>query len=314
MKQFVNYMCLGLLSVASASAQEWKSGVEWQEPPVVTPGASNNLPPSDAIVLFDGSDLSAWEGGDRWLVEGGVAIPQQGEIRTKQTFGDIQLHVEWAAPTEIRGAGQGRGNSGVFLMGLFEVQVLDSFENETYFDGQAASIYKQTPPMANAMRQPGEWNAYDIFFTTPSFRTNGDLQKPAFVTVVHNGVLVLNHFEIMGPTSYVNAPHYDPVPETGPISLQFHGDPVKYRNIWVRELKPAVGRRVSAPFNIQPPAQPKEEPAHQSEGDDEAETPKADDAEANDQEEADKTDAADSTDVGDESGDAADDDKANASA
>ena len=246
-----------VLSSAVVIGQEWKSGVEWQQPPTVTPGVTNDAPPSDATVLFDGTNLDAWEGGEKWLVQDGVAIPQQSQIVSRQHFGDMQLHVEWSAPTEIRGAGQGRGNSGIFLMGLYEVQVLDSYENETYFDGQAASIYKQTPPMANAIRKPGEWNYYDIFFTVPKFKANGNLDKPGFVTVVHNGVLVLNHFELLGPTGYTAAPQYTPHAEEGPVSLQFHGDPVRFRNIWVRELKPPVGKRVSPPFNIQPARKPK---------------------------------------------------------
>ena len=241
-----------------ASAQEWKSGVEWPEPPLVTPGATDDAPPSDAIVLFDGKNLDAWENGSKWLVENGVAIPRETQITTKQQFGDMQLHLEWSAPTEIRGEGQGRGNSGCYLMGLYEVQILDSFENKTYFDGQAGSIYKQTPPLANAMRKPGEWNYYDIIFNAPKFRSNGDVVKPGYVTLIQNGVLMLNHFELEGPTSYTEAPHYQPHPETGPISLQFHGDAVKFRNIWVREIKPPVGKRVSAPFNIQ--QKKKEEP------------------------------------------------------
>ena len=234
----------------SLSAQEWKSGIEWQEPPLVTPGSTDDAPPSDAIVLFDGTNLDAWHNGEKWRVQDGVAIPQETAITSKQNFGDIQLHLEWSAPTEIRGEGQGRGNSGCYLMGLYEVQVLDSFENPTYFDGQAGSIYKQTPPLANAMRKPGEWNYYDIIFNAPRFRSNGDVVKPGYVTLIQNGVLMLNHFELEGPTSFVEAPHYKPHAETGPISLQFHGDAVKFRNIWVREIKPPTGRRVSAPFNL----------------------------------------------------------------
>ena len=234
----------------SLSAQEWKSGIEWQEPPLVTPGSTDDAPPSDAIVLFDGTNLDAWHNGEKWKVQDGVAIPQETAITSKQNFGDIQLHLEWSAPTEIRGEGQGRGNSGCYLMGLYEVQVLDSFENPTYFDGQAGSIYKQTPPLANAMRKPGEWNYYDIIFNAPRFRSNGDVVKPGYVTLIQNGVLMLNHFELEGPTSFVEAPHYKPHAETGPISLQFHGDAVKFRNIWVREIKPPTGRRVSAPFNL----------------------------------------------------------------
>ncbi len=245
--------------VGNASAQEWKSGIEWQEPPLVTPGATNETAPSDAVVLFDGTNLDAWDGGEKWLVQDGVAIPREVGISSKQHFGDMQLHFEWSAPTEIRGEGQGRGNSGCYLMGLYEVQVLDSFENKTYFDGQAGSIYKQTAPLANAMRKPGEWNYYDIVFNAPRFKSNGDVSKPGYVTLIHNGVLLLNHFELEGPTSYTEAPHYKPHAESGPISLQFHGDAVKYRNIWVREIKPAVGRRVSAPFNLEQKTK-KEEP------------------------------------------------------
>lgn len=244
-------------------AQEWKSGVEWQEPPVVTPGASDDAPPSDAVILFDGTHLAEWEGGENWIVQDGIAVANASKIQSKQHFGDIQLHIEWSAPTEIEGSGQGRGNSGVYLMGMYEVQVLDSFQNETYFDGQAGSIYKQTPPMANAMRRPGEWNTYDIFFNAPTFKSNGDLEKPGYVTLVHNGVLALNHFELLGPSGFTAAPQYKAHGDRGPIVLQYHSDPVQFRNIWVRELKPAVGRRTSAPFNLPEPerVQPPDETA-----------------------------------------------------
>lgn len=251
-----------LIGTSTATAQEWKSGVEWQEPPVVTVGASNADPPSDAVVLFDGHSLDAWVNGDRWLVEDGVAIPRETGIQSKQLFGDMQLHVEWSAPADVRGSGQGRGNSGVYLMGVYEIQVLDSYDNPTYFDGQAGAVYKQTPPMVNAMRKPGEWNTYDILFTAPRFRTNGDLKQPAYVTLIHNGVVVLNHFELLGPTSYTQAPHYEPHARTGPITLQFHGDPVRFRNIWVRELHPPQGVRVRAPYVIRP--EPAPEPAPES--------------------------------------------------
>lgn len=264
---FVRLFCIcsvvALSLTSLTSAQEWKSGVEWQQPPVVTPGATNDQPPSDAIVLFGGQDLAAFENGDQWLVQDGTAIPQQTAITSKRHFSDIQLHLEWSSPTEITGEGQGRGNSGVYLMDRYEVQILDSYQNETYFDGQAGSVYKQTPPMANAMRKPGEWNTYDIFFTAPVFKVNGDMEKPGYVTLIHNGVLALNHFELLGPSSYVAAPHYEPHAETGPISLQFHGDPVRFRNIWLRELKPAVGKRTSAGFNIvkEPAPQAEDKPA-----------------------------------------------------
>ena len=245
----ITFVLIACLS-AQVSGQEWKSGIEWQEPPVVTPGSTNSQPPSDAVVLFDGTDLSAFEEGDNWKVEDGVAIPQKKGITTKQKFGDLQLHVEWSSPTEIKGKGQGRGNSGVYIMGKYEIQILDSYDNKTYFDGQAGSVYKQTPPMANAMRKPGEWNTYDIFFTAPSFKEDGEVERPAYVTVVHNGILVLNHFEFLGPTSYVAAPAYKKHDPTGPIFIQFHGNPVRFRNIWVREPKPPVGKRTSEPFNI----------------------------------------------------------------
>ncbi|MGE3777788.1 MAG: DUF1080 domain-containing protein [Pirellulaceae bacterium] len=238
-------------AVGGLGGQEWKSGVEWKEPPIVHPGKTDNLPPSDAVVLFNGEDLSQWEGGDKWLVKDGVAIPQGGEIRTKQAFGDVQLHLEWAAPLEIEGEGQGRGNSGVFLMGLYEVQVLDSYNNTTYFDGQAGAIYKQTPPMVNAMRRPGEWNTYDILFTAPRFRVNGMLSQPAYITVIHNGIVVLNHFELLGSTGFTEAPRYVPHAEKAPIALQFHNDPVQFRNIWVRELTPPVGYRAGPPYNLE---------------------------------------------------------------
>ncbi|MEZ6131625.1 MAG: DUF1080 domain-containing protein [Planctomycetaceae bacterium] len=236
-----------LAATVTANAQDYKSGIEWQQPPIVTPGATDDAPPSDAVILFDGKDMSAWEGGD-WRVEDGVAYSGKGNIQTKQSFGDIQMHIEWSAPTEVKGNGQGRGNSGVYLMGQYEIQVLDSYENETYFDGQAGSVYKQTPPMANAMRKPGEWNTYDIFWTAPRFKVNGDLESPAYVTLIHNGVLVLNHFELLGPSSFVEPPHYTVHAPTGPIRLQDHGNPVRFRNIWVRELHPPVGKRVRAPY------------------------------------------------------------------
>ena len=174
------------------------SGIKWPEPPIVTPGKADSDPPSDAIVLFDGKDLSAWENGDQWIVKDGVATVKDTDITTKQSFGDCQLHVEWSAPVPATGESQGRGNSGVFLMDQYEVQVLDSYDNKTYFDGQASAIYKQTPPMVNAMRQPGEWNTYDIVWNAPKFKEDGSLESPAYVTVLHNGVLTLNHFAARG--------------------------------------------------------------------------------------------------------------------
>jgi len=226
---------------------EYLSGIEWSEPPVVTPGKTNADPPSDAIVLFDGKDLSAWEGGENWKVEDGVAIVGRGEIKTKQHFGDCQLHIEWSAPLPATGSGQGRGNSGVFLQGRYELQVLDSYHNDTYFDGQASAIYKQTPPMVNAMRPPGEWNTYDIIWTAPRFQEDGSLQSPAYITVLHNGVLTLNHFALLGDSPFDRPPKYEKHGK-GPIKLQDHGNPVRYRNIWVREIKPLQGIRKREPF------------------------------------------------------------------
>lgn len=225
---------------------EYLSGIEWSEPPVITPGATSSDPPSDAVVLFDGRDASAWRGGEKWTVVDGELVVGTGMIETQQAFGDCQLHIEWSAPKPAQGTGQQRGNSGVFF-GPYEIQVLDCFENTTYFDGQAAAIYKQQPPLVNAMRRPGEWNSYDIIWRSPRFAADGELLSPAAVTVLHNGVLVQNHFELLGDTPYNRAPRYEPHPEKLPIRLQDHGNPVRFRNIWVREIGRSVGRRVHAP-------------------------------------------------------------------
>ncbi len=228
----------GLVSVFSGEflgIVEYKSGIVWPKPKMVDPGTSGGHP-SDAIVLFDGKNMSAWEGGDKWIVQDGCAIANKQSINSKQSFGDCQLHVEWATPAVVTGHGQGRGNSGVFLMGKFEIQVLDSYNNDTYPDGQAAGVYKQRPPLVNACRKPGEWQTYDIVFHTPHFDAHGKLLQPAFVTLLQNGVLVLDHFQIQGETSYVAPPVYQPLPPKGPIQLQYHGNPVRFRNIWIREL------------------------------------------------------------------------------
>lgn len=212
-------------------------------PPKITPGSENHEPPSDAIVLFDGNNLDNFvsaknEGAAEWKVENGAftVTPKTGDIRTKESFGDMQLHIEWAAPTEVKGEGQGRGNSGIFLMSKYEVQVLDSYESRTYSNGQAGSIYKQKPPLVNATKAPGEWNTYDIFFTAPRFNKDGMLVTPAKVTIVHNGILVQNNLEIKGPTEYIGIPNYVAHEDELPIQLQDHGDLVKFRNIWVRKL------------------------------------------------------------------------------
>ncbi len=249
-KKLIAYGAVSVCAVLAASqfgmAQEYLSGMKWQEPPVVTPGKTSADPPSDAIILL-GNDLTAWENGDKWTVKDGVATIGQGDITTKQSFGDCQLHIEWSSPSPPKGHSQGRGNSGIFFQDRYEVQILDSYQDETYFDGQASAIYKQTPPMVNAMRPPGEWNTYDIVWNAPKFKDDGSLTSPAYVTVLHNGVLTLNHFALQGTTPFNQAPKYEKHGKL-PIHLQDHGNPVRYRNIWVREIKPAVGKRVREPY------------------------------------------------------------------
>ena len=210
--------------------------------PVVTPGKSNADAPSDAIVLFDGKTLSQWEsskGGEvTWTIADGAMTvkPGSGEIRTKQGFGDCQLHIEWRTPQVVKGEGQFRGNSGIFLMGRYELQVLDSYNNTTYSNGQAGSIYKQRLPLVNASRPPGEWQTYDIIFTAPDFFEDGRVKEAARITVFHNGVLVQNNVEIWGNTQYIGVANYEKHAEKLPIALQDHGDLVSFRNIWIRPL------------------------------------------------------------------------------
>jgi hypothetical protein len=214
------------------------------QPKIVTPGtATENAAisaPSDAIVLFDGKDLSAWksqEGGDaKWIVKDGIIIATKtGSIVTKQHFENYQLHIEWRISETVTGKGQGRGNSGVFMQGVYEVQVLDSYQSETYANGQAGSIYKQSPPLVNAMRKPGEWNVYDIIYSAPVFKKDGTYREPPRITVIHNGIVIQNNTTILGTTEYIGFPR---VVEhgAGPILLQDHGDAVSFRNIWIREL------------------------------------------------------------------------------
>jgi len=237
-----------MVAAVPALAGEYLNGIKWDEPAVVTPGKTNADPPSDAVVLFDGTSLENWNNGERWQVKDGVAYSGKGKIVSKEEFGDCQLHVEWTAPVPVKGSGQGRGNSGIFLMDRYEIQILDSYDNATYFDGQAGAIYKQTPPAANAMRPPGQWNTYDIFWTAPRFDDKGDLVSPAYITAIHNGVLILNHFELKGDTPFNRPPSYRKHAATGPISIQDHGNPVGFRNIWVRNVKPASGAQVRKPF------------------------------------------------------------------
>ena len=221
-------------------------------PPVVTPGAQNSAPPSDAIILFDGTNLDQWvsvkdKSAAGWKVADGVmtVVKSVGNIETKRSFKNYQLHLEWRIPTEITGTDQARGNSGLFLAstgpgdGGYELQILDSYNNKTYVNGQAGSIYKQSIPLANAMRKPGEWQIYDVVWMAPTFNADGTVKTPASVTAFHNGVLVQNHFELKGETLYIGKPEYKKY-DTAPIKLQAHGDPsppISFRNIWIRELK-----------------------------------------------------------------------------
>ncbi len=241
--------CLTVLllgSVANAQLSTgWKShDLSRAQPKVVTASMKPGGPPSDAIVLFDGTDLSQWvssNGADaKWkIVDGAMeSVPRSGYIVSKQKFGDCQLHVEFASPKTVKGTGQGRGNSGVFLMGEFEVQVLDSYENPTYSDGSAGSIYGQYPPLVNASRKPGEWQSYDIVFRRPRFDDQGNLTSAARLTVFHNGVLIQNGNDALGPTNWIRHKAYEKIAgkTEGPLSLQDHGNPVRYRNIWVRNL------------------------------------------------------------------------------
>jgi len=209
-------------------------------PPVVTPGESGAAP-SDALVLFDGKNLDQWQavkGEDaEWLVQDGTMIvePGKGDIETRQSFSDVQLHIEWRTPAEISGSVQERGNSGVFLVERYEIQVLDSFDNPTYANGQAGSVYKQHIPLVNASRAPGEWQSYDIIFMAPRFNDTGRIAVPARVSVIHNGVLIQNNVPIQGTTMFIGAPVYTDH-GAGPIRLQDHGNPLSFRNIWVRRL------------------------------------------------------------------------------
>ena len=215
---------------------------DWsKEPPVITPGKKMK-PPSDAVILFKNKkDIENWasrKGGEAgWKTSCKKMVTSRtGDIITKQEFGDCQLHVEWRTPRKVVGDGSGRSNSGVYLQTRYEVQVLDSYENVTYYNGQAGSIYKQSPPLVNASRKPGKWQHYDIVFKAPRFNEDGSLQSPASMTVFHNGVLIQNHFELKGPSVYAGYPEYIPHSEKQPLLLQDHGNPVSYRNIWIREL------------------------------------------------------------------------------
>ncbi len=236
--KFVTVLILILAAspVKAKDLREYVSGKHWPAVKKVAPGESVGVAPADAIMLFDGKDLSKWDGAEKWSVKDGAAVASQSHIFSKKAFGSCQLHVEWMVPSEAKGKGQERGNSGVFLMGLYEVQILESSENETYPDGQAGAIYKQHPPLVNASRKQGEWQSFDIIFAAPRFEEKGNVQKPAYITVFHNGVLVQDHAEVEGATSYYEAPKYAPHADKLPLKLQYHDNHVRFRNIWIREL------------------------------------------------------------------------------
>jgi hypothetical protein len=241
------------LCAQQAAAPKHQDTEVWEPvPAIVTPGTGNS-PPSDAIVLFDGKNLDQWvlnrdKSPAKWIVADGILTVNKaegiGNIETKRTFRNYQLHIEWKIPENITGSDQARGNSGVFLAstGLgdagYELQILDSYNNKTYVNGQAGSIYKQGIPLVNPNRKPGEWQTYDVVWTAPMFNADGSLKTPAYVTVLFNGVLVQNHFELKGETLYIGQPFYKKY-DSAPIKLQAHGDhsePISFRNIWVREL------------------------------------------------------------------------------
>jgi hypothetical protein len=241
-------------AAAPAAPKHQDTEVYEPVPPIVTPGATNAEPPSDAIVLFDGKNLDQWvtnrdKSPAKWTVADGIMTVNKdksaGNIETKRSFKDYQLHVEWRIPENITGSDQARGNSGVFLASTgtgdagYELQVLDSYNNKTYVNGQAGSIYKQGIPLANPNRKPGEWQTYDVAWTAPRFNDDGSVKTPAYVTVFFNGVLVQNHFELKGETLFVGKPFYKKY-DTAPIKLQAHGDhsePISFRNIWIRDVK-----------------------------------------------------------------------------
>ena len=221
---------------------------ERPQPEIVTPGTFSTQeapgkPPADAVVLFDGTNLDKWKNDKgeaaQWdLIDGVMQVkPKSGTLTSKDEFGDCQLHIEWSAPTPPTGNSQGRGNSGLFMMGRYEIQILDTYNNPTYADGTAGAVYGQSPPQVNAVRPPGEWNVYDVIWEGPRFK-DGKLEKPAYLTLLINGLVVQNHTMLIGNTPFKNVGTYSPHGETGPISLQDHGNPMRFRNIWYRPLKP----------------------------------------------------------------------------
>jgi hypothetical protein len=263
---FATIIVLGISLESTCVAQPDSSWFDHDRnrplPRIITPGTSSTQeeagrPPSDATVLFDGKNVSQWVSMDgsptKWIVKNDYmeCVKGSGYVRTLQNFGDCQLHVEWATPTPPHGEGQGRGNSGVFFgFGRYEVQVLDSYESKTYADGQAGALYGQYPPLVNASRPPGQWQTYDIIYTAPRFDSNGKVLSPARFTVLHNGVLIQHNAELVGPTDWLNRAPYSPHPEKTPIALQDHGNPVRFRNIWVRELGNPGKQEFSLPESV----------------------------------------------------------------
>lgn len=251
-KKLLLLTCL-LASTQFASAQK-KLNIDslagllevWVNVPLVTPGITNAGAPSDATILYNGRGLGAFQKKDGspagWKIDADGAVTDikgSGDLITKEAFGNCQLHIEFREPAEVKSSGQGRGNSGVYIMGKYEIQVLDSYNNPTYSNGQAGAVYKQHVPLVNASRKPGEWQSYDIIFTAPLFKGNGDLESPARVTVIHNGVLIQNNVTILGTTDWVMKPKYKKHASKLPLMLQDHGDdgnPISYRNIWIRNL------------------------------------------------------------------------------
>jgi hypothetical protein len=253
-------LSLAATSLAAQQPAEWKAhDMSRPRPAVVTPGASSLplAPPSDAVVLFDGSSLDGWSDRSgaptKWVVRDGAieSVAGAGFLYSRQAFGDVQLHIEWATPVPADGQGQDRGNSGVFLMGLYEVQVLDSYQNDTYPDGQAGAVYGQYPPLVNVSRPPGEWQSYDIVFRRPRFDSAGKVVAPAGLTVFQNGVLIQDDVTLRGPTSWLERAPYSRHPDRLPLALQDHGHPVRYRNIWARELRES--EEPGPPPGSQPP-------------------------------------------------------------
>lgn len=237
------FASLTVADIIQKNQKLWKiHDTDRPQPTVVSPAELPAGPPSDAYVLFDGKDLNLWLNSKnkpaQWKIENGyMEVNGTGSIQTKQSFGDCQLHIEWATPEKVSGNGQERGNSGVFFMNRYELQILDSYQNKTYPDGQAASIYGQYPPLVNACRGPGKWQSYDAIFRRPVFGQNGKVIQPARITVLHNGVLVQDNVEFLGTTAHKKSATYSPHEDKLPISLQDHGNPTRFRNIWIRKLQ-----------------------------------------------------------------------------